>query len=426
MKARVMSSMTLTIRSRALPWALLLALTACDSSTAARADAGLDLGGRADMGDGERDGGDAEGPDGAEDGGGADANDNADAQTGGEGGAGGAADAGLEAPEIARTNPVDGESGVALNRAVLVTFSTAMDPATINEMSFTLTRDNAPVAARITVSGVGARLAPIEELRADTVYSAKVGEDVRSLAGVPLQSGKAWTFTTGDTIAAGPAPVHLGTAVGFVALAKSGIDTIPASVITGDIGVSPIDSTALTGFSLTVDPSGEFATSDQLIGRAYAADYIVPTPSKLTTAIRDLEGAYADAAGRAIPDFVELGAGDISGLTLTPGLYKWGTGVLISTDVTLDGGADDVWIFQIAGGITQAAGSRVLLSGGARPQNIFWQAFGGVTLDTDSHFEGIVLAQTHIALATGASLNGRVLSQTAITLDSSRLTEPDE
>ncbi len=222
----------------------------------------------------------------------------------------------------------------------------------------------------------------------------------------------------------GPATVDLGAAGGFVILAKSGIDTVPASVITGNIGVSPIDSTALTGFSLTVDAGGTFALSTQLIGNAYAADFDSPTPANLTLAVGDMETAYTDAAGRPTPDFVNLASGELGGLTLVPGLYKWGTGVLISTDVTIAGGPDDVWIFQISGGITEASNVSVTLSGGALPENIFWQTAGAVALDTGAHLEGIVLSQTEITLATGATVNGRLLSQTAVTLNASTVTEP--
>jgi hypothetical protein len=222
----------------------------------------------------------------------------------------------------------------------------------------------------------------------------------------------------------GPAPVVLGTAGDFVILAKSGIDTVPNSVVTGDIGVSPIDSTAITGFSLTLDAGTTFSTSAQVTGRVFAADYTPPTPANMTMAISDMETAYTDAAGRPTPDVTELGAGDIGGLTLVPGLYKWGTGVSISTDVTLSGGPNDVWIFQIAGGITQASATSVILTGGALPKNIFWQTFGAVALDATAHFEGIILSQTEIALATGASINGRLLSQTAVTLDQSTVTQP--
>jgi len=222
----------------------------------------------------------------------------------------------------------------------------------------------------------------------------------------------------------GPAPVDLGTAGDFVVLAKAGIDTVPTSAITGDIGVSPIDSTGLTGFSLSVDAGGTFATSSQLTGNAYAADYTSPTPENLTVAVGNMETAFTDAAGRPTPDFIDLGAGELGGLTLVPGLYKWGTGVLISTDVTLDGGPNDVWIFQISGGITEASDVTVHLSGGALPENIVWQTAGAFALDTGAHFEGIVLSLSEITLGTGATVNGRLLSQTAVTLDASTVTEP--
>jgi len=219
-------------------------------------------------------------------------------------------------------------------------------------------------------------------------------------------------------------PVLLGTAGDFAILAKSGIDTVPGSVVTGDIGVSPAAATYLTGFSLIMDSSNAFANSSQIVGRAYASDYAVPTPAKMTTAVSDMETAYTAAAGRTLPDFTELAAGDISGLTMVPGLYKWGTGVLINSDVTLAGDSSAVWIFQIAGDLTLANGIHVTLSGGANAANIFWQTFGAVALGTTSHMEGVILSQTNISAGTGSSINGRLLAQTAVTLDSSTVTEP--
>lgn len=221
------------------------------------------------------------------------------------------------------------------------------------------------------------------------------------------------------------APVNLGTAGSFVVLAKSGISTIPTSAVTGDIGVSPIDSTAITGFSSTHSAGSAFGTSAQVIGKVYAPDYAAPTPVNLTAAIGDMQTAYTDAAGRPTPDFTELGAGQIGGLTLVPGLYKWGTDVLLTTDVTLNGGPNDVWIFQIAGKLTQANGTKVVLTGGALAENIFWQSFGVVSIGTTAHFEGIILAETSITLGTGASVNGRLLAQTAVTLNANAVAAPN-
>ena len=213
-------------------------------------------------------------------------------------------------------------------------------------------------------------------------------------------------------------PVNLGTSGNFVILAKSGISTTGTTLITGDIGVSPIGATGLTGFSQTMDISNQFSTSSYVVGKLYAADYAVPTPAKMSTAVSDMETAYTDAAGRALPDYVGLGGGDISAMTLSPGLYKWSTGVLINDGVTLDcgGNSNAVFIFQIAQDLTVGSGAVVTLTGGCQPSNIFWQVAGQATLGTTSIFNGNILSQTLIAMNTGATLNGRALAQTAVTL----------
>ena len=224
--------------------------------------------------------------------------------------------------------------------------------------------------------------------------------------------------------AAGPAAVNLGSAGSFTILSKSGISTTGTTSIVGNIGVSPIDSTAITGFGLILDSSGIFATSSLVNGKVYASDYILPTPSMMTTAVSDMETAYTDAAGRTNPTTTELGAGNIDGMTLAPGLYKWGTGVTIPTGVTLSGSATDVWIFQISQNLDVGNGAIITLSGGAQPQNVFWVVGGQATLGTTSNFKGIILSQTAIAINTGATLNGRALAQTAVTLDADTVTAP--
>jgi hypothetical protein len=215
--------------------------------------------------------------------------------------------------------------------------------------------------------------------------------------------------------AASQTPVNLGSAANFVVLAKSGISTTGITSIVGNIGVSPIAHTAITGFGLTMDSSNQFATSSLVTGNVYAADYAPPTPTVMTTAISDMETAYTDAAGRTLPDHTELGAGNIGGMILAPGLYKWSSGVTIPTDVTLSGSASDVWIFQIAGNLDISSGKQVILSG-AQASNIFWQVAGQATLETTSVFYGNILCQTAIVMNNGATLYGRALAQTAVTL----------
>jgi hypothetical protein len=159
-------------------------------------------------------------------------------------------------------------------------------------------------------------------------------------------------------------------------------------------------------------------------GQVRAADYDAPTPANMTTAVLDMQTAYTDAAGRTLPDFTELGAGDIDGLTMGPGLYKWGTGVSFANGVTLDGGANAVWILQIAQNLTVGNGATVTLSGGAQAQNVFWQVAGAATLGTTSAFEGIILSQTGIVFNTGATITGRALAQTAVTLNGTAVVQP--
>jgi hypothetical protein len=227
----------------------------------------------------------------------------------------------------------------------------------------------------------------------------------------------------GTTSSTPGSAVSLGTAGDFVILAKSGVSTVPASAVAGDVGISPAAATFITGFSLTADSTDVFSTSPQVTGKIYAADYAVPTPSNLTAAVADMELAFTDAAGRST-DVTELGAGNIGGMTLDPGVYQWGTGLLIPTDVTLAGSATDIWIFQIAQNLTMASGTHVILTGGALPENVFWQVSGLVDLGTTAHCEGVVLTQTSATLRTGASITGRLLAQTSVNIDGSTVVEP--
>ena len=228
---------------------------------------------------------------------------------------------------------------------------------------------------------------------------------------------------TGGAGGNGPSPVNLGSASNYVILAKTGVSTVPTSAITGNIGISPAAASFITGFSLSLGSGAAFATSTQVTGSIFAPGYAVPTPANLTAAIGAMQTAYTDAAGRTLPDHIELSSGNIGGMTLPAGLYKWSSTVTIPANVTLNGGATDVWIFQIAGGLTQASGKRVVLTGGALASNVYWQVAGAVTIGTTAHMEGQVLSQTAIAMQTGSSANGRLLAQTAVTLSSAMIVQ---
>jgi len=237
-------------------------------------------------------------------------------------------------------------------------------------------------------------------------------------------------------------PVLLGTAGDFAILSKTGVSTTGTTSVTGDIGTSPAAATYNTGFSLILDSTTTFAKSPGIVtGDIYAASYTAPTPSKMTTAISDLETAYTDAAGRSLPDHIEFNTGAIGGQTLTQGLYKWGTsvGMTASSELTFDGTELDgngnrvtengenvvdpnaVWILQIAGDVNIGNGAFMTLTNGAKAENIFWQVAGATTFGTTSRIEGVFLCKTAMVCQTGSSLNGAALSQTAVTLDTTTI-----
>ncbi|MBK8170748.1 MAG: DUF3494 domain-containing protein [Sandaracinaceae bacterium] len=320
--------------------------------------------------------------------------------------------------------PTTGALDVPVNAFVSATFSEPMNRDTLDELSFTVTGGDPVMTVEGTViySRSVAVFWPAARLAINTDFTATITTSATSERGVPLAENHVWGFRTGETVAPG-LPVNLGTAGDFVVLSKSGISSDPASTITGNIGVSPAAGTAITGFSLMRDATGTFATSTQVTGQVFAANYTAPTPDRMTAAIGDMELAFTDAAGRA-PDYTELGSGHIGGMTLAAGVYKWGTAVLIETDMHLSGSATDVWIFQIAQDRTMSSDVEVFLDGGALPENVFWQVSGLVEVGTTAHLEGIVVSQTSITFRTGASLRGRILAQTAVVLQANTLTQP--
>jgi hypothetical protein len=223
---------------------------------------------------------------------------------------------------------------------------------------------------------------------------------------------------------ASPLPVNLLSAGDFVILSESGIIDANLSTITGNIGAYPISGAAI------------HVTCAEVTGTIYSSDAAGPLPcrvtdpTKLNTAVNDMVNTvYPDARGRA-PDATNLGtAGEIGGLDFAPGVYFWSSNVTISTDITLSGGPNDVWIFQIEGDLTVASkgnsslGVKVKLNG-AGACSVFWEVHAsnfGATLGTWSTFNGNILSDKQIIMQSGAVLNGRALAQTLVTLDHNRV-----
>ncbi|WP_150913914.1 ice-binding family protein [Marinobacter halotolerans] len=332
-------------------------------------------------------------------------------------------------PVVISTDPEDTATDVAINRNISADFSEAMNAASINSSTFSITDGSSPVIGTVELTGSTAVFTPENNLATSTLYTATLNTDVTDLAAVALAADEVWTFTTGDAVAQGPEPVNLRTAGDFVILTKTGITNVPVSAITGDIGSSPITAAAMDNVSCT-EITGTIYGSDAAYsgsGDVTCFAGAAPDNTLVANAVLDMGTAYADASGRTTPDYTELHAGDVSGKTLVPGLYKWGTNVLINTDVTLSGGANDVWIFQVAGDVLQASNTQVSLTGGALAKNVFWQVGGGtgVVIDTGATFNGVVLAEKAVSVKTGATVNGRLLSQTAVTLQGNTVTQPE-
>ena len=310
------------------------------------------------------------------------------------------------APTVSSTNPLQGATGVAI---ITVSFSEAMRTSTISSANFTLTGPGAAsVAGNVSydTSSKMARFTPTSALAASTTYTARISTGVKDLAGNALETNYVWSFTTAAVGGNQNAP-GLGNAGSFVILAGSTITSTGASTLTGDLGVSP--GTAVTGFPPAI------LTGTQHLGNAASAQ-----------AMADLTTTYNEVAGRTLAPVTV--AGNLGGLTLPPGLYKSTSSLAISSgDLTLDaqGDANAVFIFQIASTLTTTSGRKVVLSGGAKSTNVFWQVGSSATLGTTSVFKGTIMANQSITLETGANLNGRALARIgAVTLAGNTVVMP--
>ena len=319
-------------------------------------------------------------------------------------------------PTVISVTPPDLSSGICPDTVVVASFSEAMNPATINTTTFTLTSGTPPVS----VTGVVTYDAPSHVatftpnnppgLALSILYTATITTGVQDLFGNALASDKIWTFTTSAAKCSSSVP--LGTACSFGILgATPVVSSVGPTHVTGDVGIWPAAS--ITGFSNTGGPG-------TITGAYHEADPVaMQAQSDLTTAYNF---AAAAAGGATLPP-------DIGNSTLAPGVYKTTSAqpsLGITGNLTLSGPASGVWIFQIVSTLTTAAGnSKVIMAGGATAHNVFWQVGSSATLGTNTIFQGTIMAHASITVTTGATLNGRALASTgAVSLDSNPVNVP--
>jgi hypothetical protein len=321
------------------------------------------------------------------------------------------------APTVSSTNPADLQTNVVINKTVAATFDESMDVLTFTPANFTLTGPGGANVAGTASYDVASRIAayrPSADLAPNTTFTATIkggANGVKDLAGNPLAADKVWTFTTGTQVA--QAPINLGAAAAFAVMATASITGSGTTQINGDVGLNP-------GTAQGLPPS-------QVNGTIHVGDQAI------VDAQADLRAAYQDATGRSVSP-VSL-PGNMGGLTFTPGLYTNSTSVLIQgsgpgNDVTLDAQGDPnaIFIFQMGSTLTTGAGAQVILAGGAKASNVFWQVGTSATLNTTTIFKGNILASVTITVDTGSVVEGRLLggsnSDGSVTINGSTVTVP--
>lgn len=314
-----------------------------------------------------------------------------------------------EPPTVESTTPLNLATNVSLGKRPTATFSEPMDPDSINFLTFTLELNGVPVEGTVTLDSATqlvATFTPDVPLELNTLYTATITTGAEDEANTSLEEDYLWTFSTG---ACGMEPVDLGSAANFAVLAGQTVTNTGLTVITGDVGTSP--GNAITGFGL-----GEGV----IVGAQHAGDAVS------ATAAADHNTAYLEVAGRSLCAITV--ADNIGGSTLAPGLYKSTSTLAISSgELTLDaqGDADAIWVFQMASSLTVTSGRQVILAGGAKASNVFWQVGSAATIGTTAVFKGTIMAEAAITLDTGANLEGRALVLSdAVTLDANVVNLP--
>jgi hypothetical protein len=202
------------------------------------------------------------------------------------------------------------------------------------------------------------------------------------------------------------APV-LGSELGsFAVLGGSTVTNTGATHLTGNLGVSA--GSAITGFFGTVANEGPGV----ITGTAYQAD--------ATAALAQTQLTFASQSLGLMTPIASLGA-DLSGLTLTPGVYSVAAGTTnLTGTLTLDGlgNANAAWVFLMPSTLITSSGSKVGLINTGANAGVFWNVGSSATIGSTTSFEGNILSSASITLGSGAILGcgGAYASTGAVTM----------
>jgi hypothetical protein len=351
------------------------------------------------------------------------------------------------APTVISTIPANGATGVAFDTDLSATFSEAMDPATINGVTFTLKNGATSVAGNVTYAGIKAMFSPSVNLSAGTLYTATITTGAKDLAGNSLATNYVWSFTTMAPVVVTPnilgsASIY-GVFGGSAGITNQGLHTV---INNGSIGTTGA-STLITGFH--DGTTGDIYTETPLnVGRVTGRIYTAPpTPGNATSfaiatsGLADATIAYNSISPASKPGGTDPGAGELGGLTLAPGVYKSASGTFKITNgnLTLDAHGDPnaTWIFQtptaLTVGVAGPAGARsVTLINGASAKNVYWYVGSAATINGAGGgiMTGTIIASAGVTFSTAGNavqtvLNGRALSLNAsVTLVNTTINVP--
>lgn len=313
------------------------------------------------------------------------------------------------APTVIITDPFDLETDVELDKIITATFSEAMNPLTITGSSFIITENGNTVAGALSYAGNTATFIPSTNLLSGTTYTGTITTACQNIAGISLVADYVWTFSTLGHL--GPDAINLDCVEDFAIIAGSTVTNTGPTIVDGELGLSP--GTAVTGFPPGMVINGNININNTLANNGKGC----------------LTAAFIEAEAMAV-DVIVMATGELGGLTLAPGLYKapGGSFDITSVDLTLDaqGDVNAVWVFQMPSStLTVGNGVKVILSGGASANNIFWQVGSSATIGTTAEMKGTIMADQSITLQTGAILLGRALTMIgAVTLDDNAITIP--